>query len=218
MLGLPSGSPFVALSLSLAQTEVEEDTRHWSFSGDERRYGRTNTQISFSQTSWLIPVDYKSCSRGFYTQESAHARRLPRAHVCPRSARPGLRAWRHYADDAANSNGSSRLPPLLSPSTLTWPHTSVRPEPVDTHTSTYSRHTHTRHICHGYGHEHERTDVDGHHTIGLFLTQARRRESSSSWLLARTSTTFTLDPSRSAGDILSKIESFSDLPSLAAPP
>jgi hypothetical protein len=46
MLGLPSGSPFVALSL--AQTEVEEDTRHSSFSGDERRYGGTNTQIFFS--------------------------------------------------------------------------------------------------------------------------------------------------------------------------
>jgi hypothetical protein len=56
-LALPSDSPFMALSLSLAQTKVEEDIRHSSFSGDERRHRRTMTQITFSQTSWLIPVD-----------------------------------------------------------------------------------------------------------------------------------------------------------------
>jgi hypothetical protein len=54
VLGLPSGSPFVALSLSHSRTEVEERHKTLKFfrPAHERRHGRTNALI-FSLLRWL---------------------------------------------------------------------------------------------------------------------------------------------------------------------
>jgi hypothetical protein len=88
MLGLLSGSPSCrGLSLSLAQTEVEEGNK--KFLTHERRHGRTNTLLPFSwahtlvhtwETTWRLPPD-TTLTLGTYSG-------------CPAVLHGDLPAWR----------------------------------------------------------------------------------------------------------------------------